>query len=195
VIEKDVYDLSRGGNLIECYNKDPDSENLYTYEYEENAGVWIVKSHTHLNKTRRSSGEYRQRTRTVKWGRSTVNVPFAEDEFTLVKMGVKPGDQIHDHRVGMRYTYMGELTDAELLDPALLAAKDVNEPDAGVKAPVVGTPERKIGIADANDPMPERADVTDAVRGTRIYLVLGVVAGAVGIAGGVYKLTRRLGKE
>jgi hypothetical protein len=166
VINKDVYDLSRGGNLIECHSVDPDSDNLYTYEYEEKAGVWVPKSCTRVTAAKKSNGEYRRRTRTIKWGSSTLNVPFAEDEFTLAKMGMQPGDQIHDHRVGLRrYPYTSDLADSNLLDYLPVAA-DGHPLATGGTARNAGS------------------------RAMPIYAVLFVLA-VVGIAGGIYTLTLR----
>jgi hypothetical protein len=167
VINKDVYDLSRGGNLIECHNVSPDADNLYTYEYEEKAGVWVPKSCTRVTAAKKSNGEYRRRTRTIKWGTSTLNVPFAENEFTLAKMGMQPGDQIHDHRAGpRRYPYTGDLADSNLLDLAPVAG-DGQLLATGGTAPNTSS------------------------RAMPIYPVLVVLSVVVGVAGGVYALTLR----
>ncbi len=167
VINKDVYDLSRGGNLIECHNVGPDSDSLHTYEYEEKAGVWVLKSCTRVSATKKSDGEYRRMTRTIKWGSSTVNVPLPKDEFTLAKMGMQPGDQIHDHRVGLRrYPYTSDLADSNLLDYRAVAA-DGHLLATGGTAPKAGR------------------------RAMPIYPVLFVFSVVVGVAGGIYALTLR----
>lgn len=105
-IEKYIFDLSIGGNLIEYYNKTPTADNIRKYEYETNSGVWVLKSYKYTNVTRRKDGDLRT-TRSINWGNSVVNVPFEEDEFTLEKLGLRQGDDIHDRRLNMRYKYGG----------------------------------------------------------------------------------------
>ena len=60
-----------------------------------------------------------------------MNVPFEEDEFTLEKLGLKPGEDIHDHRVGIRYKYAIEGLDGAGLPEELLSSVEssTDEPD------------------------------------------------------------------
>ncbi|HNY78572.1 MAG: hypothetical protein RBS72_12395 [Sedimentisphaerales bacterium] len=201
VVGRDVFDLSRGGNLTECYSKAPAGENLYTYEYEEKAGVWILKSYTHVNKTLKRNGEYRQNRRTVKFIASTVNVPFEEDEFTPAKMGVQPGDHVHDHRVGRRHRYASELEDSELLDSAHLTAEDpyleneANQAEAAL--PLTRTPSLDGANSTVDSNVPVAAEMSAAAdsRATPSYVLLSVIAGVAVIAVGASVLTLRLRKE
>jgi hypothetical protein len=194
-IYRDVYDLSRGGNLIECHNANADGDYLYTYEYEEKAGIWVPKSSTRASTTKRSNGEYRRLTRTVKWDSSAINVPFAEDEFTLAKMGMRPGDQIHDRRVGLqRYTYTSELADSNLLDSAHLPTDDLNGKNetkaSGVSPPAQAT-QVTSGTADGNVLATGKTTPNAGSRAMPSYLALLIIAVILGVAGGIYAITRR----
>jgi hypothetical protein len=198
-IYRDVYDLSRSGNLIECHNANPDGDYLYTYEYEEKAGIWVPKSSTRASTTKRSNGEYRRLTRTVKWDSSTVNVPFAEDEFTLAKMGMRPGDQIHDRRVGLRrYTYTSELADSNLLDSAHLPADDLNgknEVKAISSFPHAQATQVTSGTADGNVLATGKTVPNAGRRAMPSYLALFIIAVIIGVAAGIYAITLRHRKE
>jgi hypothetical protein len=193
-IYRDVYDLSRGGNLIECHHVNPDGDHLHTYEYEERAGVWVPKSYTHVCKTKKSNGAYGRLTRTIKWDSSTVNVPFAEDEFTLAKMGMRPGDQIHDHRIDMRYTYTRTLADSNLLDSAHLPADDLNGKNetkaTGVSPPAQAT-QVTSGTADGNVLATGKTAPNAGRRAMPSYLALFIIAVIIGVAAGIYAITLR----
>jgi len=116
--ERQVFDLSAGGNLVEFYNSGPTYENHREYEYEEKSGVWILKSYKKLNITHHEDGTLRS-TRTIKWSNSVVNVPLDEDEFTVEKLGLKYGDYIQDNRIGKLYRYEGVLAEAPLRPKSL----------------------------------------------------------------------------
>lgn len=109
--ERNVYDLSRGGNLVEYYNKSRNVENTKSFIYEEKSGIWILKSYKWTNINPKKNGEVSKSTRTINWSNSVVNIPFEEDEFTLEKLGVKHGDKISDHRVNKGYRYEGVLAE------------------------------------------------------------------------------------
>ena len=121
-IEKYVFDLSSAGNLVEYYNKTPSAENTREYTYEEKSGVWILKSFKRTNITHREDADLRS-TRTINWSKSVVNVPFEEDEFTLEKLGLKYGDDIHDHNLGGRYKYEGIIVEAPLRPKVLMGKR------------------------------------------------------------------------
>lgn len=116
--ERQVFDLSAGGNLVEFYNSGSTYENHREYEYEEKSGVWILKSYKRLNITHREDGSHRS-TRTIKWSNSVVNAPLDEDEFTIEKLGVKHGDYIQDNKIGKLYRYEGVLAEAPLRPKSL----------------------------------------------------------------------------
>jgi hypothetical protein len=118
-IQKEVYDLSKGGNMVEYYNKTPNAENTRKYEYEEKSGIWILKSYKRTNISHRKNGEVYKSTITINWSNSVVNIPFEEDEFTVEKLGVKHGDWISDHRIRRGYKYEGVLVEAPSRPEAL----------------------------------------------------------------------------
>jgi len=198
--ERQVFDLSAGGNLIEFYNSGPTYENHSEYEYEEKSGVWILKSYKKRNITHHEDGTLRS-TRTMKWSNSVVNVPFEEDEFTLEKLGVKPGDYIQDNKIGMMYKYGIDNIDLGMLDML-----DPNNMPEGVK--VQGGSEKSdevITIAqkeDSNevDTVAEReilltSEATHDTKGARTYIYVIIISSVIGLAGIAYKLTRRFRKE
>jgi hypothetical protein len=127
--ERHVYDLSKGGNLVEYYNKSPRKvENTKSYTYEEKSGIWILKSYKWTNINLRKNGEVFKSTRTINWSNSVVNVPFGEDEFTVEKLGVKHGDNISDHRVNRGYRYEGVLAEVPP-KPQTLTGKQLPQTD------------------------------------------------------------------
>jgi len=116
-----VFDLSVGGNVIEYRNEYAKAETVHEFQYEQLSGVWVPKSYKYKNITDKQKGAGAKRTtRTIRWSNSVVNVPFEEDEFALEKLGVKPGDDIHDHITGKRYKY-GTDTVTKKQDVVMLA--------------------------------------------------------------------------
>jgi hypothetical protein len=109
ITEKNVYDLSKAGVMIEYYNKTPTAEITNNYTYEEKSGVWILKSFKKKNINNRKSGSIIRVTRTIDWSNSVINVPFKEDEFTVEKLGLKHGDRVSDLRIDKGYIYEGTL--------------------------------------------------------------------------------------
>jgi hypothetical protein len=130
-----VFDLSKGGNIVENYNKTPTAENIRKYEYEENSGIWILKSYKWTNSSHRKNGEVSESTRMVTWSNSIVNVPFEEDEFTMEKLGVKVGDRVSDHRINKGYRYEGVLAEVPS-EPETLMGKQLPQTDVfGITLP------------------------------------------------------------
>jgi len=141
---KVVYDLSRGGNVVEDYNKTPTAENIRKYEYEEKLGIWILKSYKRTNSSHRKNGEVYKSTITINWSNSVVNVPFKEDEFTVEKLGVKHGDSISDHRINKGYRYEGVLAEV-LPEPEALRGKQLPQTDGfGITLPPESTEDKMI---------------------------------------------------
>ena len=206
--EKQVFDLSAGGNLVEFFNSGPTYENHCEYEYEEKSGVWILKSYKKRNITHHEDGTLRS-TRTIKWSNSFVNVPFEEDEFTLDKLGVKSGDYIQDNKIGMMYKYGVDNIDSDMLDML-----DLDNMPEGVKvqegseksdevipiaqkedANEVDTVAKKEDANEANTVAHRLMLQTSEAKGTHMYIYVIVVAIVIGLAGIAYKLSRRFLKE
>ncbi len=110
-------DLSLGGNLVLYESedrKDTEVVSRLTWQasYEKNEGVWLPSKVTRKNEKYSKekpgeSGEKRQNSssiRSVRWIVSIVNKPISEEEFTLKKIRLNPGDMIHN-------TFSGEVTE------------------------------------------------------------------------------------
>jgi hypothetical protein len=184
--EKYVFDLSVRGNLLEYYNKTPGAENGREFKYEEKSAVWVPKSFKMMNITHREDGDLRT-TRSIHWSNSVVNVPFEEDEFTLEKLRVKHGDDIHDRTIGIRYKYYGTL---KVLDKADMPKEtDVAANYARCQKRNERETLKKKQHTLENTPS-KRA--TDGER-TPVYVIVLVLV--IGLAGIAYMLTRNFRKE
>ncbi len=144
ISEKFVFDLSAGGNLIDYYNKGPTYENHREYEYEDNSGVWVLKSFKKVNKTHKTNGEILKSTRIINWSNSVVNVPLKEDEFTMEKLGVKQGARVSDHRIGKGYIYEGTLIEPPPLPKTLIKEKLPELKELGVNLSAVDVNDKSI---------------------------------------------------
>jgi len=198
--QKEVYDLSSGGNMVEYYNKTPTAENTKSYTYEEKSGVWVLKSFKKTNITHRKNGEVSRSTRTINWSNSVVNVPFEEDEFTVEKLGVKYGDLVSDHKIGIGYIYGGFLRDSEMLkelDTAEMPEGAIVPENGGVseEANEADTAAKKEDANEADTVADRLMLQTSETNGTRMYIYVIAVAIVIGLAGIAYKLTRRFRKE
>jgi len=203
--EKYVFDLSVGGNVLEYYNKTPRADNVYEYKWEQQSGVWVPKSYKMMNIARREDGVLKT-TRSIHWSNCVVNVPFEEDEFTLEKLGVKAGDDVHDLKIGMRYKYRGLLTDSEMLDVLDRAdmPKEKNvSGNEGLNEQARGG-ERVTNEQDANEARKvEEGDTLQALEtvsaeqetdGGRMGVYVIMVVLVTGLGGIAYILTGRLRK-
>ncbi len=137
--DKRVFDLSKGGNLVEWYNKGT-AENDRKCTYENKSGVWVLKTYykTYSGQAQRGID---LETRLLKFDNSVVNVPFKDDEFTVAKMGIKNGEMIQDHISGKIYKYDGTFQEP-LRFPKQLAGK---------KLPILTNLGINISVTDVND--------------------------------------------
>lgn len=104
--QKYVFDLSVGGNLIEYLNEYSKAETVVEFQYEQMSEVWIPKSYNYKNITGKQKGSGAQKSsRMIRWSNSVVNVPFEENEFTVDKLGVKPGDKVSNWIINDSYKY------------------------------------------------------------------------------------------
>ena len=129
---------------------------------------------------------------------------FDEDEFTVEKLGLKSGDDIHDHVVGMRYTYKGALTDSELLesvDTANMPVSEMSSEGGSVPVPndidtaVTQHPGKEPNVAVQGEMLSETTPGTLDTDGTNTYAHAIVAAIVIGLAAIVYMLSRRLRRE
>ena len=198
--QKEVYDLSAGGNLFEYYNKTPTAEITKSYTYEEKSGVWVIKSFKKKNIAHRKNGDVHKVTRMINWSNSVVNVPFEEDEFTLEKLGVKHGDFVSDHKIGMGYIYGRLLRDSDMLEVLdsddMFKEVSVPENDSIREEPNEADTIAKKEEANEADTVADRLMLqTSETKGTHMYIYVIVVAIVIGLAGLAYELTRRFKKE
>lgn len=202
---KDLYDLSAGGNMVEHYNKTPTTEITQNYTYEEKSGVWVLKLFKKTNINHRKNGEVHKSTRTINWSNSVVNVPFEEDEFTVEKLGVKHGDLVSDHRVGMAYVYGGYLRDSEMLEVldtadmpggAIVAENGGVSEDANETVAVVQKEDSNgVDTVAETEILSETTPAILDTDGTRRYIHAIVAAIVIGLGTIVYMLIRRLRRE
>ena len=137
---KYVFDLSKGGNLVEWVGKQNGLVITQKCTFENISGSWVLKTFykTNYDPTRK---EVTTRKRTLEFSNSVVNVPFEEDEFTVKKMGVKEGEMIQDHLAEKIYRYDGTFQEP-LRSP---------QPLAGKKMPYLVEDGINLSNADAND--------------------------------------------
>jgi hypothetical protein len=202
--KRHVFDLSAGGNLIEYYSLGPTYEKKCEYEYEKKAGVWILRLFKKWDKAQHEGGILRS-TRTVKWSNSVVNEPPGENEFTIEKLGVKPGDYIQDNKIGLMYEYRTggiDLGIQDLLDTgdmsqvAVVTENDVVGADANEGETVVQEQDSdEVGTVPQTPILSKTTPAALDTDATRRYIYAVVVAVVVGLAAIAYMLTRRSGKE
>ena len=109
VNDRYIFDLSKGGNIVDWSSKQQNVINTLKYTYEKKAGSWVLKTYEkyHYDTT---WGMIRTSTRLLKFENSVVNVPIGEDEFTVDKLGIKQGDLVQDSRLPfIQYVYYGTL--------------------------------------------------------------------------------------
>ena len=197
--KKDVFDLSAGGNLIECYSSGPTYENHREYEYEERSGVWVLKSYKQSNITHHEDGDLKS-TRVINWSNSVVNVPFEEDEFTIEKLGVKPGDYIQDNKIGIMYNYGIDDIDSGML-MAVDTADMSEETDVTGNGKEVGEEietDEAVRVEEANEINTATENLmlqTSEASGTHTYIYIISVAIVIGLVGIIYILTHRFRRE
>jgi hypothetical protein len=94
------FDLDQGGNLIEFSAKSPKRTARIKIDYQQNNGIWTPKTWTREEQPAKFE-------RHIKFVDCKLNIPVDASEFTIEKMGVVPGTQISDNRVGLLYKYGG----------------------------------------------------------------------------------------
>jgi hypothetical protein len=100
IITRFVFDLSKGCCLREFFNSSRISESHWKFDYEKIADVFVMKSVSHVRKDNRVTSE-RKATLT----NNMVNGPAGEPEFSLGKIGLRPGDRIRDTRTNLTYIF------------------------------------------------------------------------------------------
>ncbi len=125
-----VFDLSKGCCLREFFTSSASSQTQWELEYEKIAGVFVMKSVSHVRKDDRGIAE-----RKAILTSSMVNGPAGKAEFLLTTLGLRPGDRIRDTRTSMGYIF-GEKGATEADMPPAMVVSLVNRalPDSeGIK--------------------------------------------------------------
>jgi hypothetical protein len=96
-------DLAKGGNPVLLTNISPINDERLAVVLDRINDVWIPRevdySHTQLR-----SGKATKHSRSrLSWRVSRVNEVLHEDEFSLARIGARPGDRVSDSRSGVEY--------------------------------------------------------------------------------------------
>jgi hypothetical protein len=103
-INAETYDLSKGGNIVLYYAKDPIAERTAKTEYVETSGVYLPSlvqidyastAPTHSSKSKT----------TITFTKTIVNEEIPDEEFDVETLGVKPGDPVFNHITGVSDHY------------------------------------------------------------------------------------------
>lgn len=99
-------DLSKGSNFTKIesfHNSDNSSQNsIKEWIWQEISGMWVPKEFTmdHIVILPNPKEEHYR----ITWLKNEVNISLSKDEFSLVKLGLRQGDQVQDSRTHSSYT-------------------------------------------------------------------------------------------
>ena len=116
-----VFDLSKGCCLTEFFNSSASSQTHWELEYEKIAGVFLMKTISHVHKDSHGTSE-RRATLTS----SMVNGSAGKAEFLLGTLGLRPGDKIRDTRTNVMYIF-GEKGATEVDMPPKISVSLLNK--------------------------------------------------------------------
>ncbi|NIQ77561.1 MAG: hypothetical protein GTN93_05645, partial [Anaerolineae bacterium] len=103
-----MFDLSKGGTLVRYHATMKKNVQTIEWTYEEKEGIWIPKTCTKtIERDPPARDGCTKYTRTVTFVESALNHPVPASEFSLDKLGLKMGDVVSDHKLGLRYEYGG----------------------------------------------------------------------------------------
>ena len=105
LMERYAVDLEKGGCLVAYDHSEGAGKPTVKWRSDLQcvAGVWIP-ARTNCEETRSSGMRVVKR---LEWVENAINEPIPDDEYSLVKLGVHEGDEVHDQRTGTRYTVTG----------------------------------------------------------------------------------------
>ncbi len=130
IVNRWVFDLSKGGSLVRFEGKDPHADVQYDWGYEQINDVWVPSTFEFKNRQIDSAGEARRELRKVVFTNNEINVSLADDEFTLERLGVKPGTRVTDTVLGVAYLYGDDVVShigLPVIDPTETALEQVAE--------------------------------------------------------------------
>jgi hypothetical protein len=127
IINRHVFDLAKGCSVLEYYNSSPGhGETHWKLDYEKLAGVFVIKSVSLVYEHKRPDLKGTS-TRMAVLTNAMVNAPIDQAEFSLGKLGLKPGDPIRDTRTNMEYIF-GEKGATETDMPPKIIESIINKP-------------------------------------------------------------------
>ncbi|MBN1436358.1 MAG: hypothetical protein JW936_04730 [Sedimentisphaerales bacterium] len=107
LMDRMVFDLAQGGNVVELERTEGVFESRLEAEYEEMEGVFVLKGIT-LDSTFREEGTNGEAHLRLTVETNMVNEPVAEEEWGLDRIGLRLGDNILDRRTNtMFYDWNG----------------------------------------------------------------------------------------
>ncbi len=104
-VNRYVFDLSKGGSMVSYYGKDANDEEKWTYDFEQKGGVWVLKAVDQTHEYGMSADVKVCSWKRIEWIENIVNESLDPDEFSFDKLGVKPGDWVHDTFSGVVFRY------------------------------------------------------------------------------------------
>ena len=197
LIDKYVFDLSKGGTIVEWYNYNKTNNVVNTLKctYENKSGAWILKTHYKTNYDPRQEDIYTQ-TRLLKFNNSVVSVPFEDDEFSIDKMGIKNGELIQDQIAGIMYRYgvtSGDIKELDMIDTPseIIKSENLEETKDILQEDIV---QEDVFSAnnEANKTSKDNIILASESESTHIYTYVVIVAFIFGLAIVGYILTRKI---
>jgi hypothetical protein len=108
VLNRFVFDLSKGGSPIQVLIESSAGTQTREWIYEQRGDVWVPKSFTLTCDWLQPEPDGETKlTRKITFTENVLNRPVAATEFSLAKLGVKAGDRVSDHKLGLFYRYGG----------------------------------------------------------------------------------------
>jgi len=156
-VDRYRFDLSKQGALVSFSRTEQDVyEEEWDFEYELEGGVWAPKSVTWRHEMEGNQAQERTTLREVIFHKNALNEPVTPAEFSLDKLGLRPGDHVHDQRLDILYRY-GDAGRGQDTIPveALIDASDPTADGGPDGHPRAETP---IGAGTAHRAGPEAAE-------------------------------------
>jgi len=101
------FDLAAGGNLTSFDAEDSGVAVHTELSYEQQHEVWVPKTFSTVRSRKVGGVKTLETSRKATFVSQSINEPLDASAFSLEALGVKIGDPVSDHRVGMSYRYGG----------------------------------------------------------------------------------------
>jgi hypothetical protein len=106
-VDRFEFDLNQGGLCTRHYTKDVTLETECKISWEQTESIWTPYEYTYRNHNRNKTT-----VRKIIFIDSVLNTAIDPSEFTIEKLGIRPGDMIQDTRTGEVYPYRAGSTEA-----------------------------------------------------------------------------------